>query len=194
MSVDQVLGGATSCLRAGIVPHRWRRAVRAGGVLVRALVLAALLPFGGYAVAAEPPPTQSEIETGLTCQCGCGLTVHSCNHVNCPSGIPLKAEIAEQLAAGMSREEIFSYFEQKYGEKILSAPTMRGFNLAAWIMPFVVIGVGLLIVALVLLRWRRQTAALPDHSTALGREASELADPAARARLDEALRGFDERS
>ncbi len=158
-------------------------------------LVALLLPLGGPAVAAEPTAaTQSELETGLTCQCGCGLTVHSCNHVNCPSGIPLKAEIAEQLAAGGSREEILAWFEQKYGEKILSAPTMRGFNLAAWIVPFVVIGVGLLIVAFVLLRWRRQTTGMPDPAASLGREASELADPAVRARLDEALRRFDERS
>ena len=50
--------------------------------------------------------TQSEIEESLTCQCGCGLTVHSCNHVQCPSGIPLKEEIAAQLAAGKTRAEV----------------------------------------------------------------------------------------
>jgi len=67
--------------------------------------------------------TQSEIEEALTCQCGCGLTVHSCNHVQCPSGIPLKTEISEQLAAGKDRAEVLTYFSTKYGEKILSAPT-----------------------------------------------------------------------
>jgi len=80
--------------------------------------------------------TQSDLEEGLTCQCGCGLTVHACNHLQCPSGIPLKQEIASQLALGKTREEILSYFSGKYGEKILSAPTTTGFNIVAWVMPF----------------------------------------------------------
>ena len=80
--------------------------------------------------------TQSEIEEALTCQCGCGLTVHSCNHVQCPSGIPLKEEIAGQLAAGKTGAEVLTYFSTKYGEKILSSPTTTGFNLVAWVTPF----------------------------------------------------------
>ena len=60
--------------------------------------------------AAMKNATQSEIEEALTCQCGCGLTVHSCNHVQCPSGIPLKEEIAAQLAAGKTRAEVLTYF------------------------------------------------------------------------------------
>lgn len=148
-----------------------------------ALVLALAL---GCASAA--PPTQSEIETALTCQCGCGLTVHSCNHLNCPSGIPLKREIAGEIARGGSREEILAHFQEKYGEKILSSPTLRGFNLAAWTIPFVAIALGGVLVGAVLLRWRRATPAPSPNA------ATDPLPPDERERIDRALRDWDERA
>jgi cytochrome c-type biogenesis protein CcmH len=81
-------------------------------------------------------PTQQEVEESLTCQCGCGLTVHSCNHLQCGSAEPMKKEIAERIARGESTEQILAAFTQRYGEKVLSAPTFRGFNWLAWVTPF----------------------------------------------------------
>jgi c-type cytochrome biogenesis protein CcmF len=52
-----------------------------------AVVLAAALLLAAAPRPAEPA-TQQEVEEALTCQCGCGLTVHSCNHLQCPSGEP----------------------------------------------------------------------------------------------------------
>lgn len=161
----------------------------------RRAVLAALA--GGATLLAAParaggnPASQVGLESALTCQCGCGLTVHSCNHLNCGSGIPLKQEIAEQIAAGGTEEQILSYFQKKYGEKILSAPTTTGFNLAAWTMPFVGIGIGAAIIGWVLARWRRGAALRPSPVETLGTTGL---DPARRERLDAALRDWDERS
>ena len=128
--------------------------------------------------------TQSEIEEALTCQCGCGLTVHSCNHVQCPSGIPLKAEISEQLAAGKSGTEVLTYFSTKYGEKILSAPTTTGFNLIAWVMPFAVVLIAGALIVIFSRRLRRLTAPTPPPVRAAG-------DDARRARLAAELDRFD---
>jgi cytochrome c-type biogenesis protein CcmH len=108
--------------------------------------------------------TQFQLESDLTCQCGCGLTVHSCNHLNCGSGIPLKKEVADQLATGKSREEILAYFQKKYGEKILSSPTTEGFNILAWTMPFVVVGAGALLIILALGRWNIRRTDKPGPS------------------------------
>ena len=136
--------------------------------------------------------TQYQLETDLTCQCGCGLTVHSCNHLNCGSGIPLKKEIAAQLETGQSREEILSHFEHKYGEKILSSPTARGFNIAAWTVPFVVIALGGLLVGIVLTRWRRSPARA--DTTQAPRAAEPNANPELRARLQRELDDLERRS
>ncbi len=128
--------------------------------------------------------TQSQIEESLTCQCGCGLTVHSCNHVQCPSGIPLKEEIAVQLAAGKNQAEVLTYFSTKYGEKILSAPTTTGFNLVAWVTPFAVVAIAATLVVVASRRWRRaETSASPVVPSPV--------DGERRARLNAELDRFD---
>lgn len=121
------------------------------------LVLLLLLAFA-VPLRADDAPTQFEIEESLTCQCGCGLTVHSCNHLNCGSGEPMKKEIAERLAAGEPKDVILAAFAKKYGEKVLSAPTFSGFNWFAWITPFAVVLVSAGVLAMVI---RRRTATVP---------------------------------
>ena len=108
-------------------------------------------------VAGVEPVSFVELEESLTCQCGCGLTVHSCNHLQCPSAIPLRDEIRAQMEAGKDKQAILAYFSGKYGEKILSSPTASGFNLLAWVMPFVLMILGGCVVGATLLRWRRRS-------------------------------------
>jgi cytochrome c-type biogenesis protein CcmH len=96
-----------------------------------------------------------EIAEGLTCQCGCGLTVANCNHPNCSSSVPMREQIDAMLAKRMGRAEIIAYFRKQYGEKILSAPTTQGFNLLAWTMPFVALLLGGGMVVLMMGRWRK---------------------------------------
>jgi cytochrome c-type biogenesis protein CcmH/NrfF len=115
---------------------------------------AALLAFLALA-APTLAVTQQEVEESLTCQCGCGLTVHSCNHLQCPSGEPMKKDIAERLARGESKETILAAFRGRYGEKVLSSPTFAGFNWLAWITPFAVVLAGAGGLALVIRRWVR---------------------------------------
>jgi cytochrome c-type biogenesis protein CcmH len=103
---------------------------------------------------ANESPTFQELEESLTCQCGCGLTVHSCNHLQCPSALPLRQEIREQMQQGLDKPAMLGHFADKYGEKILSSPTTTGFNLTAWITPFLALGIGSAVVMLTLVRWR----------------------------------------
>jgi cytochrome c-type biogenesis protein CcmH len=139
------------------------------GVLALAALLAA-------AAGAAVPATQQEIEEALTCQCGCGLTVHACNHLQCPSGEPMKREIAERLARGESKEAILAAFRARYGEKVLSAPTFRGFNWLAWVTPFAAVAAAALTLGVVL---GRRTRARPGGEAA----APAAVDPVLRARL-----------
>ena len=102
--------------------------------------------------------TTQEVEEALTCQCSCGLTVHSCNHLQCSFAVPRKQEIATSIAAGKGKEEILTSYMTQFGEKVLSAPTTTGFNLAAWITPFLALILGGVVVSLISLRWSRQRA------------------------------------
>ena len=147
-----------------------------------ALVLVALL-LGAPGIAAATA-TQQELEESLTCQCGCGLTVHSCNHLQCQSGEPMKKEIADRLAAGEDKEKILAAFRGRYGEKILSAPTFHGFNWFAWLTPFAALLLGALGLTRVLHRWTHETPApVPPVATPV--------DSALRSRLERELADLD---
>jgi cytochrome c-type biogenesis protein CcmH len=147
-------------------------------VTVRVFALLLVLGAPGLARSAA---TQSEVEEALTCQCGCGLTVHSCNHLQCPSGDPIKKEIAERLTRGEDKQTILAAFTARYGEKVLSAPTFGGFNWLAWITPFAVVGAGGVGLALAIRRraHTRDAGAAPPapvDEALRGRLARELAD------------------
>ena len=136
-------------------PNPWRRvSSRLLFLIGLSLALFALRP----AISTAALVTTKEIEEALTCQCGCGLTVHSCNHLGCGSGIPLKREAQLLVSQGLGREEILARFREKYGEKILSAPTTEGFNLTAWIFPFVMIAAGTVIIVVAVRRWTSRAA------------------------------------
>jgi len=122
---------------------------------MRAAVLAIGLIFVLGASAAAASMTQKEIEESLACQCGCGLTVHACNHMQCPFAVPVRKEIAEQLAAGKTGKEIIAGYVAKYGEKVLSSPTTKGFNLLAWYAPYLALLLGGVVVVFAVRRWAR---------------------------------------
>jgi cytochrome c-type biogenesis protein CcmH len=138
--------------------------------------------------------SRQEIAEGLTCQCGCGLTVANCNHPSCSFSVPMREHIDTMLAHGMGRAEIIAYFRKQYGEKILSAPTTQGFNLFAWTMPFAALLVGGGLVVLMMGRWRGgppSTPQTPQSPAASGPDNSgkpNESNPALRERLERELR------
>ena len=133
----------------------YRRACTGTLLFVAGTFFFTILSFPIFANATVNP---TEVEESLTCQCSCGLTVHSCNHLQCSFAVPAKQTIAEQVGQGTAKEVILQSFVAKYGEKVLSSPTTVGFNLAAWITPFLALIIGGLAVSLVSLRWSRQRA------------------------------------
>ncbi len=103
--------------------------------------------------------TKSQVEQRLTCQCGCGLTIATCNHLQCSFAVPARKDIEDSLERGESGEHIIARYLEKYGEKILSSPTTRGFNLLAWIGPYLaVFSAGIFVV----IKVRRSAAGKSD--------------------------------
>lgn len=150
------------------------------GVIVIALSIALIAPAAAPSAAlagvssaqaaAKVRTTVQDVSEGLTCQCGCGLTVANCNHPNCSFAVPLRKEIEGMIKTGMSRVEIIAAFRKKYGEKILSAPTSQGFNLLAWTAPFAAVAAGVLLILITMRRWRmaalQPPAAAPEPHVA----------------------------
>ena len=73
----------------------------------------------------------------------------------------MTAIIRERLAAGESPEQVKAYFVDKYGLWILLAPPRQGFNLLVWVVPFVGLVAGLVLVLVLARRWSRRAASAP---------------------------------
>jgi cytochrome c-type biogenesis protein CcmH/NrfF len=136
--------------------------------MFRATILILILALGPILVLrADTRPSADAIADGLTCQCGCGLTVANCNHPQCEFSVPVRTQIEAMIARGLSSRQILASYRAKYGEKILSAPTATGFNLLAWLMPFGAIFAGGGLICLLFGRWRSRPpmpSAPADHA------------------------------
>lgn len=143
--------------------------------------------------------TFRQVSEALVCQCGCNMILYVCNHVNCPSAYPFRDSIEAMILRGNTKDEIVARFVADHGEVVLSAPTTEGFNLAAWVTPFVMLVLGGVFLGS-FLRARQQRAAAEaarasarddasPRGTSLASPGSSPADAYA-ARVDEELGGF----
>ncbi|MBI5511122.1 MAG: cytochrome c-type biogenesis protein CcmH [Deltaproteobacteria bacterium] len=58
----------------------------------------------------------------------------------------MMTRVHQMLAEGKSRQEIFDYFVERYGEWVLLAPKPTGMNLTLWLLPAAALLIGLLLV------------------------------------------------
>jgi cytochrome c-type biogenesis protein CcmH len=145
-------------------------------------------PRGTVGFAATSPKTSvQEVGEGLTCQCGCGLTVANCNHPSCGFAVPMREEILRMIGKGMTRAEILASYRHQYGEKVLSAPTMEGFNLLAWIIPYVAVGSGVLLILIAVVRWRGSEEAARSIGKPPGASGDDEFEAGLRQRLERDL-------
>lgn len=131
----------------------------------------------------------SEIKQSLICMCECGMTVEACEGaMDCSSAAQITATIEKMVAEGKSKDTILAAFIEAYGEKVLAAPTKKGFNLTAWVLPFVAIFAAALVIYLTLGRWvrRRETRVKEEYASRLKKVDSRL-----QALLDEELQQYE---
>jgi cytochrome c-type biogenesis protein CcmH len=154
-----------------------RRALAAAFVLALALT--------GGAAASEQHPTLPELERELTCPtCNEPLAVSSA-----PIADRIRAFIRERIAAGDTKREIKAKLVDQFGESVLAAPPKEGFNLLAWLLPLIGLGLGAVVLAVLARRWSRSRASpAPAGHTSNGRAPL---DPELERRLDEELARFD---
>ncbi|MFQ5419449.1 MAG: cytochrome c-type biogenesis protein CcmH, partial [Anaerolineae bacterium] len=50
--------------------------------------------------------------------------------------------IRTKLSEGQTKEQIFQYFADQYGDRVLAAPPREGFNLIIWVGPIIAVIIG----------------------------------------------------
>lgn len=164
----------------------------------RALLLLALLLLAlptGVALAADPASTaptsaaaqpqfsMDEIEREIMCPtCETPLYLsHS------PAANRIRAYVEEKREAGWTKQQVKDRLVQDFGQEILAVPDTSGFGLAAWIVPVLVVLVGLGVAIGVAIVWRRRGGDEPGG----GSPAEDPLSPALDARVDAALADYD---
>jgi cytochrome c-type biogenesis protein CcmH len=75
----------------------------------------------------------------------------------------MRAIVREQLQAGKSPDQIKDFFVSKYGEWVLLKPRTTGFSALLWILPYVVLGLGVIAGLCVIQRWVRKKQVISDR-------------------------------
>ena len=118
----------------------------------------------------------------MMCACGCGQILLECNHVGCTYSDKMRNQLLASIDKGNNDDLVLQGFVQEYGPTVIAAPTAQGFNRVAWIMPFVVLGLGITFVIYVVRSWKnRPEPALADGiAIPQGRELDDLRRKARR--------------
>lgn len=131
----------------------------------RYLMLWCLLALGALSGEAAGASTEQlkEVTQELVCLCG------SCNHESlstciCGFAEGRRQEIVQALDEGKTQEAIIAQLIDQYGRMVLAAPPARGYNLLAWITPFALLILGIVVLRAVLLNWRRNQGAAATQS------------------------------
>jgi cytochrome c-type biogenesis protein CcmH len=155
--------------------------------IAAAVVLTAIAVWAAAApAAAQPAPAAAPVDEqtvhNVASQLRC-VVCQSLSVADSPSETAnqMRAIIRERLATGESPEQVRAYFVEKYGDWILLSPPKSGFTLLVWVVPFVGLGIGLVLVAVVLRRWSRRAAPIAPAAV----------DPAVRERIRREMSEMD---
>jgi cytochrome c-type biogenesis protein CcmH len=147
-------------------------------VIARLLLVGVLLVF---ATGAAPRASLPDIEDEVMCvECKTALNVSTS-----PVADEERAFIRKQIALGKDKQEVKAALVAQYGDGVLADPPSSGFDLAAWLVPIVLVLLAIGGVVFAARRWRGRAA--PPA------EAGEPLPEADARRLDAELAAYDRR-
>jgi cytochrome c-type biogenesis protein CcmH len=85
---------------------------------------------------------------------------------NAPLAVDLRNQIREQLAAGKSEQDVLDFMVARYGDFVLYRPPLKAATVALWAGPFVLLALGVWVLARRLARRRPAEPELSDAERA----------------------------
>jgi cytochrome c-type biogenesis protein CcmH/NrfF len=137
---------------------------RASQIVLLALSIGLLMGSDSQAVRFE------KLGGKIMCTCSCGQMLLKCNHVGCPNSSKMIAQLHDQLGDGRpgssavakseakSDEDVLNFFRTEWGVTAVVEPSQHGFELLAWILPFVGLIAGTILLVIVVAKWKRRPA------------------------------------
>lgn len=125
--------------------------------LLIALIAATILVAPGRISAQAASPSDSALDaqtTAIASQLRCpvcqGLSIQ-----DSPADLAkqMRAIARQQLAEGRSPEDVRRYFIARYGEWILMAPPTHGFSGLVYLVPLLLLAIGVAVLVVALRRW-----------------------------------------
>jgi cytochrome c-type biogenesis protein CcmH len=129
-----------------------KRSRKPAQILLLSAAIFALLGAG------DPATRFNEIGHQMMCICGCNQILLECNHVGCPDSDGMRNELMAAVERGDSDSLVEQSFVQKYGPTVLAAPTDKGFDRAAYIIPFAALILGFGLIVLLIRAWKNRPA------------------------------------
>jgi cytochrome c-type biogenesis protein CcmH len=153
------------------------------------VVIALLLAFGiavpgGFgvsasALAAAPRASLTQLEDQLMCvACHESLAV-----AQAPESFSERQYVRDLIAQGETAEQIKRNMVAQYGPSVLAVPPAHGFNLLVYVLPPVLVALGIVTIALTIPKWRRrarQVTPIPSAAPLSPDDARRLKDDLGR--------------
>lgn len=133
-----------------------RSRVRSAVLPVLLVATLAVVAWGLLARSSSAVDPTYSLEQRLRCP-----TCQSVSIADSPSetAAAMRQEVAQQVAAGRTDEEVFDYFRARYGDWVVLDPPVQGMTLLVWLLPVGAAGIALIVLATLP---RRQVPPLPE--------------------------------
>lgn len=157
-------------------------------ILRLAAVFAAALALAGPAAAAcaKPHTSLAALEGEIMCPT-CHTTL---DQSSSPIADRMRAFISARIAAGDTKSEIKAKLVAQFGPGVLAEPAKHGFDLLAWVLPLLALGLGAAVIGVLVVRWSRSRDPAPDAGSPEANGRVQL-DPVLEKRLDDELARFE---
>jgi cytochrome c-type biogenesis protein CcmH len=141
-------------------------------VALSLLVLLAALPVTALGL------TVNEVAREVRCPtCDTPLDVSSA-----PVAVDMKQYIAQRIDAGWEKDRIIDGLVDEFGQGVLATPPKSGFDLVAWLVPALVVALGLAAIPVIARTWARPAAQEPTPPEPSAEESRRLEEELRRIR------------
>ncbi|MCC7431302.1 cytochrome c-type biogenesis protein CcmH [bacterium] len=126
------------------------------------IFLILILSFSTGSAFAYSEETAKNLENELIAPCCWAKSVAS---ETSSVAYEMREEIRKMLAEGKTEQQIKDFYVQKYGKRILAAPEMEGFGIAAYVAPWIFLLIGLGMIYLLFETYRKKAKLIPKNET-----------------------------